>query len=188
MTIIGIPVVALAVLFMRKEDTHLPSWAWLWSNDKDGDSDEGWRTCHYPNGTHAAWWPRFQWFAIRNACFNFSMRYGGVVVKGRTYQVVDSGDPYTNNREAMIHWPSKYGQSGVLRRYVIFDDGQVAPMFYLVHQWGESKYCLRILLGYKLMGEIIVKPEWVTTPPPDWLEPAWHINPLMGFIAKPKEK
>jgi hypothetical protein len=171
----GLFVVPVAVLQMKPTDTNLPAWArGLWGNDKDGDGDDGWRTDHYPNGAWTGFWPRFLWFAIRNPCYNFSERYGAVSLEGRKFTVTDTGDPDTTNRGYCLDWANQIfsGHSGVFRRVLEFDDGQVVPMYYLVRQWGSSGMCLRVLLGWKLMGDNIKG---------STVEPVFHINPFMGF-------
>ncbi|MCL2298150.1 MAG: hypothetical protein FWC35_07860 [Proteobacteria bacterium] len=164
---VGLVVVPVAVLCMT--DNHLPRWAWWWGNDKDGDSDDGWRTVHYHDGAHTGFWPRFIWFAVRNPCYNFTKRYGAVRLAGRRFIVIESGDPYTTNRDSAF---DGRGYSGTFRRVLVFDDGQVIPMYYHVRQWGDSGVCLRVLLGYKLMGRNIDG---------EYVEPVFNINPLMGF-------
>jgi hypothetical protein len=168
MTVIGIPIVAIALLFMKKEDRHLPSWAWLWGNDKDGDGDQWWLSDHYPNGTHTEWWPRFNWFAIRNSCYNYGMKYGSIDLS-KTVEVYEKWDKEVSNRDSAT---TGRGVSGKLLRMAVFASGRVYPCFHLVRQWKDSGRCLRIYVGWKLKGKDIYGERG---------EPVMNINPLMGY-------
>ena len=72
LTIVGIFIVPIALLFAK--DNKLPKWAWIWDNDRDKiQGDGGFKNEHCPNyglryGSFAC---NYIWLALRNPCANF---------------------------------------------------------------------------------------------------------------------
>lgn len=167
MTLLGLIVVPLALLFCGPESEHLPRWAWLWDNTEtgingDGDSTWGWRGPEHANGRESAFWWRFQWLALRNPANNWSYFVLGWGTSADTsYKVW--GDPCTSNRNP--------GHPGWL--YIEATEGErTYPCYYLVWRWSTGR-CLRIYLGWKNkgLGRDGSRVQFV-----------WVINPVMTFV------
>lgn len=77
--LVGLFVVPIALLFCKKEDEHLPHWAYLWCNEWDGingrSNDDAWLKRFGEEGVRK-YWPRFLWLAIRNRGSNLSQMLG----------------------------------------------------------------------------------------------------------------
>lgn len=103
---------------------------WWWGNDDHADAGgEFWRTqC---GGT---WWCKYQWFALRNASFNWA-KYGPLGVKLR---------PYTHKGDADIGDAKKGGS------YWCRMTGTPFFEYYLIIPYG--KRCVRVRIGWKMYG------------------------------------
>jgi len=77
--LVGLFVVPIALIFCKKEDDHLPHWAFLWCNEWDSingySNDNGWLHKWGPLGIRK-YWPRFLWLAVRNRSSNLSQILG----------------------------------------------------------------------------------------------------------------
>lgn len=132
--------------------TRLPkAFRWMETYDNDLDGDNGWKTEHFVG------WPRYIKRVLwlwRNPVGTLDYWLGATVDKPRVW-----GDPKTSNRP---------GHSGLC-----FARSGRFWMLYYVRQWGESKRCLRIYLGWKLMSAVHGNRGRFPL--------VYSINPLMGF-------
>lgn len=75
----GFFIVPIALIFCKKEDEHLPRWAFPWDNEWDSINgycnDNDWLKRWGPDGVRK-YWPRFLWLAIRNRSSNLSQMLG----------------------------------------------------------------------------------------------------------------
>lgn len=165
-TLIGLIVVPLALLFCNPASEHLPRWAWLWDNDEtgingDGDATGGWRGPEHANGRERTFWWRYAWLALRNPANNWSYFVLGWKTTANTrYKIW--GDPLTSNRDP--------GRPGWLYCEA-YESGAMRPCYYIVARWSRTR-CLRIYLGWKNKGfdRDGSRTQFV-----------WVINPFMTF-------
>ena len=95
----GFIVVPIALLKTKKEDDHLPHWAYPWCNEWDGINGLSlrghWEEKWGKEGVRK-FWPRFLWLAVRNRASNMSQ------ILGKEYPHPD--ETWKKN----IHlWPTK---------------------------------------------------------------------------------
>lgn len=124
--LLGLLVVPIAIL------TNWPSIFWPWNNqDHPVDGGNFWK-----NKCGDTFWCKYQWFALRNPCFNL----------GRLFSV--SGRPYKHVGDLEVGDKSSGGS------YWVFS----SPFFeyYLIKPYG--KRCLRIRFGWKLYKKPLGKP------------------------------
>ena len=162
-TLLGVIVVPIALLFCDSESEHLPNFAWLWDNDETGiNGDGGWRGPEHANGQERTFWWRFLWLALRNPANNWSYYVlGWKTTAQTTYRT--GGDPMTSNRGP--------GHPGAV--YIeAFEAGRMYPCYYVVWRWSKGR-CLRIYLGWKNMG-------WNTDG--SRVQFVWVVNPFMTFV------
>jgi len=120
----------------------LPSWAWLWSNDRDGAAGDkrGWWHLNAPFGLGAYHWlSMFWWLAIRNPANNarFSTLFGCPVTEcDYRYcgQASVEDDPGKGGWRLLLATHRKTG-----RRFY---------GFYWVRQWSATR-ALVVQLGFK---------------------------------------
>lgn len=86
-------VVAIALLQTKREDDHLPAWAWRWDNDVsiNGDRPEYWRadydgTTYYADAHPRSFKARWIWLGLRNRASALSLKLG------HTYTEADKAD------------------------------------------------------------------------------------------------
>lgn len=134
----GLFAVAVALVSTPRSKTSLPPWAWWWDNADDGiNGDDGWRKEHCPDYT--SFGCRYRWLALRNRAHNFSRHVVGYKVSpGTRYR--SWGDPLTGNRPGHSGW------------YVVTAAGGRAFCFYLIRRWPGTERCLRVYVGWKLLG------------------------------------
>lgn len=162
-TLLGIVIVPLALLFCDEDSEHLPIWAWFWDNDDTGiNGDPGWRSPEHANGRERTFWYRFLWLALRNPANNWSYFVMGWQTSAATrYEIF--GDPFTSNRNP--------GHPGWLYCEA-YEAGKMYPCYYVVWRWSQGR-CLRIYLGWKNKGFNTdgVRVQFV-----------WIINPFMTYV------
>lgn len=131
---------------------HLPTWlAWFDTPDNSLDGDAGWLPTH-PNSTY---WNRVCWL-WRNPAYGFDISVLGITVA--TMPTVMSGDKYVSDGPvSMIDRVTgeainrTTGQSGSV--HLTMGDYWE---WYHVSQWGKSNKCVRIRLGWKLLGYVLL--------------------------------
>lgn len=169
MTTLALAMAPLLPLF-ADERGWLPSGLWWFQTpDNSLDGDKGFRAKHAPyEGVQIGWrryLNRVAWL-LRNPAYGFDWLVLAVDTDQADLLQVE-GDPATSNIP---------GHSGTRVKRVWRADprtrarGLVAWEWYYVRQWGQSPYCVRVRLGWKI---------------PDRLgQPATFVcsgNPLMGF-------
>jgi hypothetical protein len=148
------PLVPILVLF--EDGGHLPAmWWWFETFDNSLYGDVSWQKKH-PN--YKSWWCMTQWL-WRNSLGGFSYRVTGAIPE--LPPIKCSGDFQTGNRPGHSGW------------YWVHCSN--CWMFYYVRQCGQSKTCLRVILGWKLFS---IKPSSII-----WqrVQTVLGCNPLMGF-------
>ena len=143
--LLGIFVVALALLFCNEKDEYLPKWAWLWDNKNDsingdGNSTSGWRGPEHANGQERTYWWRYKWLALRNPSNNLCYLLGFTQTSDLTYKIV--GDIDISDQPK--------GKSGNLYIEALRNSKQRSFCYYYIKQYGKLSYCLRIYIGWKI--------------------------------------
>lgn len=139
MTVTAMFFAPILPLFALGKD-HLPGWLSDFDTpDNPIYGDSGFRIDH-PNDTY---WTRVLWL-WRNPAYGFDVNVLGRRVY--TWPVIVSGDPWIGNMAA-ASIGRKTGQSGYCR---VKGDG--CWEWYYVRQWGNTSKCVRIRLGWKLLG------------------------------------
>ena len=166
MTIISYPLAPFVTLFAH--NGWLPSWLqWFQSYDNNLYGGNDWQLDH-PKSYFTGWgMTRWLW---RNPAGTFSYVVAGVWPEG---EVRRQGDPLTTN--------TPHGHSGCCHTQV--DNGW---LFNYVRQWGASRKCLRVVVGWKLYyeqdGGVCRKPTDRKAKPAQWVLVAW---PLAGYDTTP---
>ena len=140
-----------------------PSWAWAFrTSDNPPEGDSGYQQSHqffpgYLDGWRG-WANRVGWL-WRNPAYGFNDWLGVDTCHDDESQ--SEGDPLTSNIP---------GHSGLYIRRLFRRGSLVAWQWYYVRRWGQTAYCLRINLGWKLWGKLGDRAPFVAS-----------FNPLMGF-------
>lgn len=154
MTLLGLFMVPLGLLFCKKDSEHMPKLFWFWDNDRDGingdgreptatDPGAGWKGNEHTQGNQQSMWNRFRWLAIRNPANNFGYLIGFKQTADVTYHSI--GNPQTSDQ----------GQSGTLFVVALKNNIIVSYAFYLVFQYPFAKSkCLRFFSGWKIQDNI----------------------------------
>lgn len=145
--LIAFPLTPLLVLLATKEN-KLPSWlAWFDTFDATLDGDEGWINGTRPYKEEKSKYQRYVnrcYWLWRNSLYGFSRS----VVGYKHYKLAPKetmkiyGDLETTN--------THQGHSGSVSRKLYVDDKLVAWQYFRVSQWGNSKKCTRLNIGWKL--------------------------------------
>jgi hypothetical protein len=141
-------VVPIALLFVKEEDNHLPSWAKWWETyDYDINGDPPWQGPEHANGQQRTYYWRLRWL-LRNKAGYFSYTVTGFEID-ETVVYRAWGDVYTSNIP---------GHSGFL--YAECDKGgKTYPCYYYVMQIGNTSRCVRLYFGWKFRHDRPVN-EW----------------------------
>lgn len=119
------------------QERHLPKWAWLWDNYKDGTLGDkrGWWRYERCNGNPGTFWNQFLWLAFRNPANNLRhTRLFYYVPRGLKYYV---GDYRVDDEIGRAGW-----------HFVWTDDNRTG--FYGIWQYGKFARSLEIRTGWKL--------------------------------------
>jgi len=170
MTVLGLFLAPILVLFATKE-AHLPKWlAWFDTPDNTLDGDDGWKNEHLKwlnlrgdvLDTFRIYMKRVFWL-WRNTSYGFSNSMLGVYVP-KTVEMGVEGNTKVGNR------PLSEGKCFAKMSKA---DGE-AFMFYYVKKTFKGR-CLRIYLGWKLKNKVD-HPEWEGK-----AMLVFSINPFMGY-------
>lgn len=163
-TILGILLTPFACLFVNKNN-HLPKifkWMETYDNDMNGDgiapeddpvghpADQhlpleqrrrggGWKGWEHSNGKFRSYKWRVLWL-LRNPVNTWAYVIIGCNTDNEDVKYEADGELLTTNS-----WPAK---SGFLYARC-YTEGKMYPVYYYVRQWGNSKKCLRIYIGWK---------------------------------------
>lgn len=185
--LLSLVVVPLALAFCRREDEHLPRWAWWWDEPTYGiNGDPYWNGADNANGHEREYLWRLRWL-FRNSLGGWSHYVMGIPYE-QIIGIRYFGDPDTSNKPK--------GRSGRVIVEVALRNGDIRQCLYYVHRWGNSSHCLRAYIGYKLMDvlhKVIARHParpsdgvWIPVYDLDQGEYAQDVfspNPLMGFQA-----
>lgn len=172
--LISIPLAPLLVLIAGNND-RLPGFLnWFQTQDADLDGDEGWWDVEsHPVIISLPRYLRRVLWLWRNPSDGFDYRVAARLSFIEKYKVY--GNPEIRNRP----YPGRGGWC--------FAVAGKWWMFYLVMPYGSSGRCLRIYLGWKLMGFINHKenPEDTKDKSYGLFPLVCAINPVRGFSVKP---
>lgn len=138
-------VVPIALLFCGPQDENLPEWAsWYDEIDYGINGDPYWKGPEHSNGHEREYLWRLRWL-LRNTATTFATK-----VQGFEYNKDDRfyafGDSETSDQPV--------GHSGSIIATVITEENKQYHMFYGVQRIGNTSYCVRVYLGYKLMSVV----------------------------------
>jgi hypothetical protein len=141
----------LVVLFARRNDKGewwLPRWlSWWQTPDNPLDGDSGWKEEHrlwrydddVDSNPFKRWVNQFLWL-YRNSMYGFQISVMGFVV-APAFVYIFKGDQGTTDRQ---------GQTGIVYRALIQKKDRKYFQLYAVWPWGDTGYCFRLNLGWKL--------------------------------------
>jgi len=121
-------------------ERHLPKWAWIWDNDRDGTLGDkrGWWRYERCDGRPGTCWNQYRWTALRNPVNNLQ-RIWPFYLNGLNLEKTYIGDYRVDDDPDMGGW--HFVQSG-------WRTG-----FYLIYEYGFMDKCLEIRTGWKLRPE-----------------------------------
>lgn len=173
LSILGLVVVPIALLFCNESSEHLPQWAWIWDDPTYGiNGDPYWAKAEHANGHQREYLWRWRWL-MRNRMGGWSSKVTGVPYM-RIKSIQYTGDPYIMN--------VPFGHAGTLRVYAKLDDGREITEYYYIRQWGKSGRCIRLRVGHKLQEALhyyLRERELPTRT--DSVPSVFSFNPLMTF-------
>lgn len=149
LTLLGLLVVAAAIPYARYtgktigdpvlwRERHLPRWAWLWGNDRDGtlgDKRGWWR--NKSAGSPETFWNQYRWLALRNPVNNLQ-RVWPLYINGKDLSKGYVGDYRVDDDPFGGGW------------HFVWSGWRTG--FYLIHEYGNGR-ALEIRTGWKLRPE-----------------------------------
>ena len=152
LTLLGMIVVPFAIPYAKDTGTyigedpvlwierHLPKWAWLWDNDRDGTLGDkrGWWRKNKCNGHPETFWNQYRWLALRNPVNNLQ-RVWPLYLNGLNLEKEFIGDYRVDDdpNEGGWHFVRSGWRTG----------------FYLIFEYGFMGRSLEIRTGWKLRPE-----------------------------------
>ena len=151
--LIGIPVLAIVLLFVKRDAVRLPSAFKWWDNhDSYGKPEKNPPDGLSGNPTKNDWWSRFYWLALRNPLNYFQYRKLGF------QHPIPVAHQYYNNG---IAYPDGVVQDLFMHKRYKINGKDYFEIFY-IKTFGSSRY-LRLRIGWKIEQFNYMSPDrqWV---------------------------